>query len=921
MKFYVLSRTITFLIILMLNLFPSLPTRSESLNISPILVPSSLVNHLWVDALAGNDANNGTTPATAFRTIQRAANIAGPGTNVHILPGIYRETVQPMSSGSVSAPIVFHAENGPGTVIIRGSERSDTLTWYQLSSNTIGLPPNVAPSNLYYTDLTSWAMPAPPRFVVQPGNISTRLPLAREPDWQVITEWKYHEYWWAADGGSATADCDPASDPDHDCDFATRSTIELIDRTSDSVPNGIEPGNLTTLSNLVGATLVALDSVSGHYTYRREIIAHDGITGNITVDDPCEFDSGTGNPGLGWGSKYYVENLPALIDTPGEWWYDVNTARLYLWPPEIGNPATLNIEISRQNIGVVLNNLSYITLDGLSIEFFNENIIHQSQSCPGCGSNHNTIRNTAMRYTNIGIEVGQGTDYPQNVTNGFTVENSEVSHMDTLGIYMNYWWPGGTADTFTHAGIINSVIRNNIVYDLGFRAEGNNAIGLLFNHADQLRFEGNYIHHVAQNGMALSRSIVQSPNQWGFLPAEIKTGEILIKDNIFEKACLLNADCGALKIQGSPPDNHVFRDLLITGNIFRNTYGWTYISEQRERWSGGPSSDVQGMGGFGLYLDNASGAHVYRNIAYNNASSGFHLYNNWWDGDIVYYNNIAANSLNGIRLDGWAPHGSVNTQIFNNIVLNNEGYGILIYQTNIDYGNFSLEHNFYYNNGWRAYEEGGVWMPGAMAIFGRNVYYRSLAAIQLNTSWEDHGIEATPGFWQYDIADHLLFDGTWPDFHPAAESDNIIEHGSIALPVSLTALLEFFAITDFQTGSAYDIGRYEAGFLVINEPKSQGIEPGGNAYFTVSLFPIDTPYIIALSAVSPSPYLAINFSPGSISGSQSATITVADSHTGSLIPGEWYSINVTGTGNGFACTTSLDVLVGGCRILLPLFFR
>src|SRR5512143_3476581 len=51
---------------------------------------------LWVDAASGNDSNDGLTHAAAFRSIQRAANIAGPGTTVHILPGIYRETVQPM---------------------------------------------------------------------------------------------------------------------------------------------------------------------------------------------------------------------------------------------------------------------------------------------------------------------------------------------------------------------------------------------------------------------------------------------------------------------------------------------------------------------------------------------------------------------------------------------------------------------------------------------------------------------------------------------------------------------------------------------------------------------------------------------------------------------------------------------------------
>ena len=315
------------------------------------------------------------------------------------------------------------------------------------------------------------------------------------------------------------------------------------------------------------------------------------------------------------------------------------------------------------------------------MEFFNDSAIYQSTDADGSSYN-NTVRNANMRYANVGIDIGQGADGPvSKITDGFTLENSEVGQMDTRAIRLNYWWSDGSADSFTHAGIVNTVIRNNELHELGFRSDSDNAVGAVFNYADKLRFEGNHVHHVAQNGIQFSRSVIQSKKEWGFSPEEIKTGEILIKDNVFEKACLLNADCGALKIWGSPPDNHVFRDVLITGNVFRNTFGWTYISEKRGRWSGGTSSDVRGMGGFGLYVDHASGIYAYRNIAFNNAYSGFHLYSRWWDGDIVFFNNIAANSLHGIRLDGYASdtRGSFNTQIANNIVVNNEGYGILIY--------------------------------------------------------------------------------------------------------------------------------------------------------------------------------------------------------------------------------------------------
>lgn len=898
-------------------------TPSGELRFDSVASQMTGISDLWVNAVSGNDGNHGLTPATAFRTIQRAADIAGPGTTVHILPGIYRETVRPRLSGSAAEPVVYRAENGPGTVIIRGSERADTLAWSQLATNSIGLPPGVSPGNLYYADVSAWALNGPPRFVVQLGDSGetvTRLPLAREPDWQVRTEWKYHEFWWAADGGSTVAACDPASDPDPDCDLPWRSTTQLTDRNSDGAPAGIEPGNLTTLADLTGATVVAMDTVSGHYVYRRTIISHDVGGGRVTVDEPCEFDRGSGKPGLGWGSKYYLENHPALMDTPGEWWYDANNFRLYLWPPVPGNPATLNIEISRHNIGFELSDRSYITLDGLTMEFFDDNAVHQSQSCPGCGSYHNTVRNATLRYANVGIRLGQGVEDAASITDGFTLENSEIAQMDSNAIHLNYWWPGQSADSFTHAGIVNTVIRNNELHHLGFRSWSDDADGIQFNYADKLRFEGNYVHHVAHNGTLLGRSVIQSAKEWGFSPEEIKTGEILIKDNVFEKACLLATDCGEVKIWGSPPDTHVFRDLLITGNVFRNTFGWTYISEKRGRWSGGTSSDVQGMGGFGLYLDHSSGIHAYRNIAYNNASSGFHFYNRWWDGDIIYYNNVAANSLNGIRLDGWASRGSTNTQIANNTVVNNEGYGILNAQG--DYGNILVDYNLYYDNGWRPYEDGGVWHAGDMAIYGPGEYYQTLAAIQASTPWEDHGVEGDPGFWDYDVADHGLFDGSWPDFHLTSASANALDRGTTALPDSLIALLDAFEVNDFRGGQAYDIGRYERGFAVLASRAVQFVSPGGVAFYVLRLDPPDLPHPVTLTVTSPPPLLDIGLSSPILTADEVVTLTVTDSHIGPMIlPALAYTVPITATGGGFAETTIVRLFVGGARVYLPIILK
>lgn len=892
------------------------------------------IDDLWVDAQNGDDENDGLTPAAAFRTIQRAADLAGPGTTVHIQPGVYRETVWPAMDGSAAESVLYRAENGPGTVVIRGSEASSSLAWTQLTENSIGLPPGVDPTNIWYADLSPWALEDTPRFVVEldiNGDVAARLPLAREPDWEVNTEWKHHEFWWAADGGSDAAGCDPTTDPDSNCDYNWRSLDQLTDRTDDADPPGVEPGNLTTLGDLTGATLRAIDTKQGHYVYRRTVVGHDVAAGRITVDRICEHDGGSGDPGLGWGSKYYIEGLPYLLDTPGEWWYDAGSGRLYLWPLTPGDPAAQNVEISRRDHGFTLSRRSYTTLDGLALEFLNHSAVYQA-NWHEYKSYHNMVRNVTARYANYGLWVEQSVEAdspPGNITDGFTLENSEIGYMDTYAIRLTDWWEDGAdPDAFSRSGVVNTLIRDNELHHLGFRTDGDNAIGAALQFANKLRFEGNHVHHVAHNGVQIIKSVIQSPKLYGFDPGEIKTGEILVKDNVFERACQLTTDCGALKIWGSPPDTHVFRDLLVTGNVFRDTFGWTYVSQKRGRWAGGDSSDVQGLGGFGLYVDMASGVYAYRNVAYNNAYTGYMFSGVWRDGDMVYYNNVAANSLYGFRLGGssFDDHGgSVNTQLVNNIVVNNEGYGILQSENDGVYGNLAIDHNLYFNNGWRSWEAGGLWNPGAMTIYrddGSNEYYQTLAEIQAGTFWEGHGQAGDPHFWDYDVDDHDLHDGSWPDFHPTSASDRLMDQGTVVLPDSLATLLDAFAVEDLHWGDAYDIGRYEAGFGLLAEPPSRGIEPGGMAQYALRLYPPDLPFDVTLLAATPSPSLTLSLDPAVIGGEAIATLTLTDSHSEStLLSGMRYTVPITGTGGGFVQSTFVGLLVGGTRIYLPTISR
>jgi hypothetical protein len=293
----------------------------------------------------------------------------------------------------------------------------------------------------------------------------------------------------------------------------------------------------------------------------------------------------------------------------------------------------------------------------------------------------------------------------------------------------------------------------------------------------------------------------------------------------------------------------------------------------------------------------------------------------WQDGDIVYYNNVAANSLHGFRLWGEDTHGHVNTRLVNNIIINNEGYGISLGTGGGDYGNLTLDHNLYYRNGWRPEADGGIRQAGALEIVNwsaPNEYYPTLADIQAHTPWEAHGVEGDPLFRDYDPADHELHDGSWPDFHLTAASTNAIDRGTATLPASLVALLDAFDVTDFQRGDAYDIGRYEAGFAVLADPSVRFVDPGGETHYALRLHPADLSYTVTLTVTSPSPLLVTSLSSPLLAADAVVTLTVTDHHTDSVIvPAQEYVLPITATGGGFTQISSVRLLVGGERVYLP----
>lgn len=104
---------------------------------------------VYVDVANGNDADTGSSPATAWRTLSHASQTApsGSSTNIHVAPGTY----SPATGGTLLhtsvapfPPIAFQRPI-PNSVVLIGH----TFSFQALTSSSL------APQGFAYTDAAS----------------------------------------------------------------------------------------------------------------------------------------------------------------------------------------------------------------------------------------------------------------------------------------------------------------------------------------------------------------------------------------------------------------------------------------------------------------------------------------------------------------------------------------------------------------------------------------------------------------------------------------------------------------------------------------------------------------------------------------------------------------------------------------------
>ncbi|MBV1888339.1 MAG: T9SS type A sorting domain-containing protein [Urechidicola sp.] len=269
------------------------------------------------------DNNNTGSESEPFLTIEHAINSFGAlGGTCFIKEGTYHEEILVSDKSNITIK-AFNNE-----VVILDGTKEITSSWTPSSGNP----------NIYETTLTEdiWQL-----FIDDEQQVSARWPNAQFNDDSVFDQ----SNWSPSD------------------DSVEKGTI-------------IDIGNLAA-SGINAQGAIAVANFGSYKTSALNILTHAGST--------MTYDENELNGHAGKHYYYFLEKKLELLDTANEWYYDIDTQKLYVW----GNPSGKNIRGKVQSYAFTFDDCQLITIE--NINFF-------STTITATGSNNITVNNSLFAY-------------------------------------------------------------------------------------------------------------------------------------------------------------------------------------------------------------------------------------------------------------------------------------------------------------------------------------------------------------------------------------------------------------------------------------------------------------------------------------------------------------------------------------------
>lgn len=462
--------------------------------------PYGVVDY-FVDSVAGNDSNNGTSVNTPWKTISKlnssGINNLQPGSRVFFKRGgVYRgtgaadlnweATLGTWKSGTATRPIEYRAYGQGNAPIISGSVDVGGSGWSTYSGN------------IYVKNIGA-NLPVKYLFIGEQAQTMARTPNKVNGN----TTW-----------------------------FTTDAQVGLSDGFSITDSELPTP----TQNNLVGAKVIKRYT-NFNYAYGT-ITSHvlSGSTKKIDVSAPGADQSYDGNsiyPGAGWG--YLIEGDLELLDQPGEWYYNPSNGNLYLWASSGVNPNQISVDAvvdthivgNTDNSYINFKNLVFekTTLDVIelgsytghttrNIGFYNNEIRFgfrgMNISTTGTSTEGNIFSNNYIHdIYNTGIKI-YSDNGSINTLQGNVIEN--IGMDIPMGIDGSLWMyqgiriMSGTSKT----NLVNNIIRNIGYIGVGSKGSGQITGNLIENTSAKLNDGCSICIDSAQSDLLISRNVIKN---------------------------------------------------------------------------------------------------------------------------------------------------------------------------------------------------------------------------------------------------------------------------------------------------------------------------------------------------------------------------------------------------------------------------
>lgn len=547
----------------------------------------------YIDFDQGNDSNDGQSAISAWKhhPWDQAATgnaKAGSGIQTYIFKRgvIYRGTLLAKESGISGNPIRLTSdpEWGTGEAGIYGSVQI-TGGWSKASTTIAPTIPNA--DLVWYKDISGIENPAKVVCEVTPAEIK-RVYLARSPNY-VNTPTEPMQKWWSFTAKAKTG-----------------TVLNLTDNLNFTWKdqNALKGGDVWAIEDaIVMCTL-----------WKQKINDYNPATKTISVSDQ--------NFG-GKDCKYYVENTPYLLDSPGEYYFDRASGRLFIRLYGDKDPNTTTVEVASKSSLISISAKNNIEISGLTFGFTTYDNVRYgtSDGVPTIKLDNCSdiiIKNCKFQYVNGGI-MANGTG------KNLIISDNEMNFMDDFSILLN-----GPDEV--------SILRNKIIEN-GTRHLGRwySSIPAIAGNLTVGEIAGNIIEHTWGNGLDFF---------WGKADGATATVPFirgLVHHNKVSHSLQGTNDYGGIESwQGGP--------VYTYNNISEDAQGWHY-----NWWIG----NIMSLG-YPFYFDGAFKQYVFNNIVkgtgWNRNSAAYFQTYGFYN---MFVHNVAYNtaSLTGSGDNGGGPDG------------------------------------------------------------------------------------------------------------------------------------------------------------------------------------------------------------------------------------------------------------------------